>query len=240
MHSKAATRGTTPVFHSERKPEKSPPYFGKKSSLNHLVLSVQDTIVFQFHKYWNDPDEESISNFVEIGKRLNVPLWMGEGGANNLQWYTYIFPMYEHLKIGWCFWSYKKMETPNSPVTFKQPEEWKQILAYLDGGTAPAPNVARVIFNEFLHCISCGIYHEDVIHALIRKPDIEIPAAAFDIGEIKSSRIPGTQFRIGSCASTAFAEGHRWKADWNRYGGEPQPYRERLLLFLDDAHPSLS
>ena len=59
---------------------------------------------------------------------------MGEGGENNLQWYTYAFPMYERLGIGWCFWAYKKMEVPNSPATFEKPEGWDQITAYLDGG----------------------------------------------------------------------------------------------------------
>lgn len=96
-----------------------------------------DNIVLEFHKYWSDPDEESLAPFVETAKRLNVPLWMGEGGENNLQWYTYAFPMYERLGIGWCFWAYKKMEVPNSPVTFEKPEGWDQITAYLDGRGTP-------------------------------------------------------------------------------------------------------
>lgn len=37
-----------------------------------------DNIVLEFHKYWSDPDEESLAPFVETAKRLNVPLWMGK------------------------------------------------------------------------------------------------------------------------------------------------------------------
>ena len=110
-----------------------------------------DNIVLEFHKYWSDPDEESLAPFVETAKRLNVPLWMGEGGENNLQWYTYAFPMYERLGIGWCFWAYKKMEVPNSPATFEKPEGWDQITAYLDGGERPAPEAAQAIFDRFLN-----------------------------------------------------------------------------------------
>ena len=196
------------------------------------IEEASDNIVLQFHKYWSDPDEESISQFVEVGKRLNAPLWMGEGGENNLQWYTYVFPMYERLGIGWCFWAYKKMETPNSPVTFAQPEKWCDILSYLDGGAAPDPETARVIFDDFLVCISRGDYHVEVIDALLRRPTIEIPAAAFDLEDIISEKCEGVAFRMKSKATLLFADGHTGEADWRRYGGEPQPDDQKILLRL--------
>lgn len=192
-----------------------------------------DNIVLQFHKYWNDPDEESIAPFVEVGKRLNVPLWMGEGGENNLQWYTYVFPMYERLGIGWCFWSYKKMEVPNSPVTFAQPAKWDRILAYLDGEACLDPAEAREIFDDFLACISQGTYHPEIIHALLRRPDVEIPAAAFDAERIVSKRRKGADFRMTSPATLLFADGHTGEADWRRYGGEPQPQDQTILLCME-------
>lgn len=191
-----------------------------------------DNIVLQFHKYWSDPDEESITQFVEVGKRLNVPLWMGEGGENNLQWYTYVFPMYERLGIGWCFWSYKKMEVPNSPVTFAQPAKWNRVIAYLDGGERPDPTSSREIFDDFLDCISRGEYHPEIIHALLRRPDVEIPAAAYDAERIISERQAGVHFRMTSRATLLFADGHTGEADWRRYGGEPQPEDQKILLCL--------
>lgn len=191
-----------------------------------------DNIVLEFHKYWSDPDEESLAPFLSESKRLNAPLWMGEGGENNLQWYTYMFPTYERMGIGWCFWSYKKMETPNSPVTFQQPRDWPRILAYLDGGEAPARTQAQEIFDEFLVRIAAGTWHSEVINALLRRPAVEIPAAAFDCEQIKSSRQAGAQFRISSNATLLFADGHEGKADWRRYGGEPQPENERMFLAM--------
>lgn len=196
------------------------------------IEEASDNIVLQFHKYWSDPDEESISQFVEVGKRLNVPLWMGEGGENNLQWYTYVFPMYERLEIGWCFWSYKKMETPNSPVTFKQPDKWCDILSYLDGGPLPDQKTAKAIFDDFLVCVSHSDYHTDVIDALLRRPPIEIPAAAFDVEEIVSEEHGGADFRTTSKATLIFADGHTGEVDWRRYGGEPQPDDQKILLRL--------
>lgn len=191
-----------------------------------------DNIVLQFHKYWSDPDEESIAQFVEGGKRLNAPLWMGEGGENNLQWYTYVFPMYERLRIGWCFWSYKKMEVPNSPVTFAQPAQWNRIIAYLDGGERPDPASSREIFDDFLDCIARGEYHPEIINALLRRPDVEIPAAAYDAERIISERQAGVHFRMTSRATLLFADGHTGEVDWRRYGGEPQPEDQKILLCL--------
>lgn len=191
-----------------------------------------DNILLQFHKYWNDPDEESLAEFVKAAKRLQAPLWMGEGGENNLSWYTYAFPMYERLGIGWCFWSYKKMEVPNSPVTFPQPAGWGRILAYLDGGERPDSVSSQEIFDDFLKCIAQGTYHPEVIHALLRKPDVLIPAAAFDREKIISRRTPGVHFRMRSSATLLFADGHAGQGDWRRYGGEPQPEEQRILLCL--------
>lgn len=191
-----------------------------------------DNILLEFHKYWSDPDTESLAPICAASRRLNVPLWMGEGGENNLYWYTYAFPMYERLGIGWCFWSYKKMDTLNSPVTFPQPNDWPQIINYLDGGKAPDRVTAQKIFNEFLDCIVSVSYNPEVICAILRKPPVEIPAAAFDYEQIHSLRRRDVQFRMTSSATLLFADGHRGMVDWRRYGGEPQPETERLLLCL--------
>ena len=201
--------------------------FTQKEAANNIVL--------EFHKYWNDPDEESLASFVETAKRLNVPLWMGEGGENNLQWYTYAFPMYERLGIGWCFWAYKKMEVPNSPVTFEKPRGWDQIIAYLDGREQPSPEDARTAFDGFLECISRGDYHHEIVDALIRRPPVEIPAGAYDVEQIHSERREGVHFRRNSKATLLFADGHAGEADWRRYGGEAQPEDQRILLCLREG-----
>lgn len=191
-----------------------------------------DNLVLQFHKYWSDPDEESLACFLDEAKRLDVPLWMGEGGENNCQWYAYVFGLYERLGIGWCFWSYKKMDCENSPVSFAQPAHWQQILDYLDGAPAPQPETAREIFDDFFSCIGTPIYHQSVINALFRRPPVELPAGAFDLECISGTRQEGAHFRKNSRATLLFADGHTGKADWCRYGGEAQPDDQRILLRL--------
>ena len=194
-----------------------------------------DNLLLQFHKYWSAPDEESLAPFLQAAKRLNVPLWMGEGGENNLPWYTTVFPLYERLGIGWCFWTYKKMETPNSPVTFVQPDGWRKILDYLDGGAQPSRSAAMAAFDELLACIRSSTYHPELVDALLRRPPVRIPAEAFDAEQIHSEREPGADFRSTSRATLLYADGHTGTGDWRRYGGEPQPERERMLLRLHEG-----
>ena len=191
-----------------------------------------DNIMLEFHKYWSNPDKESLLQYIDVGKRLNTPIWMGEGGENNLQWYTYMFPLYEKLGIGWCFWSYKKMETHNSPVSFSQPCGWVQILTYLDSGIKPKPTVARTIFNEFLSCIAKPTYCSKIINAILRRPPLEIPAAAYDIEQIISHKQENVYFRKTDKATLCFADGHTGSPNWQRYGGEPQPDCQKILLCL--------
>ena len=191
-----------------------------------------DNIVLQFHKYWSDPDEESLAPFLTVSRRLNLPLWMGEGGENNLEWYTYIFPLYERLGIGWCFWCYKKMSVPNSPATFEEPAEWQRLIDYIDGKNILSQWEAREIFDAFLDGINSTEYHPEVIHALLRRAPLTIPAAAFDAEMIQSQRIRGAVFRMNSKATILFADGHCGPVDWRRYVGEPQPEEQKLLVRL--------
>lgn len=191
-----------------------------------------NNIMLQFHKYWSDPDEESLAPYLSRAKRLAVPLWMGEGGENNCDWYSYAFPMYERLGIGWCFWSYKKMDGHNSPRSFAQPEGWEKVVAYIAGGEKPAAREARGIFDAFIAALKNADFNRNVLNALLRRPPLALPAAAYDAERILSPRRPGADFRLSSAASLIFSDGHSGPVDWRRYGGEEQPEDQALQLCL--------
>ena len=194
--------------------------------------AAEHQIMLQFHKYWSPPDAESLAPFLACAKRLRAPLYMGEGGENNLDWYTTVFPLYERLNIGWSFWSYKKMENRNSPVTFLKPEGWEKLIANLDGGPAPEREEAILIFDRFLAAVAAPMYCAEVMNALSRTVPVSIPAEAYDHCEIYSVRAPGARLRISEPTTLLFADGHEGEPDYRRYGGEPQPERERILLRL--------
>lgn len=190
-------------------------------------------LMLQFHKYWSPPEEESLRAFMDTAGRLGLPLYCGESGENNLDWYTTMFPMLARLGISWSFWSYKKMETPNSVSVFPEPARWGELLSFLDGGERPER--PQEIFDGFLACVGSSEIRRDVISALCRRPPVRIPAAAFDECRASCPRRTGADFRPASPVTIIFADGHTGVPDFRRYGGEPQPESERMLVELHEG-----
>lgn len=190
-------------------------------------------LMLQFHKYWSPPEEESLRAFMDTAGRLGLPLYCGESGENNLDWYAAMFPMLDRLGISWSFWSYKKMETPNSVSVFPQPARWGELLGFLDGGERPER--PQEIFDGFLAFVGCSEIRRDVISALCRRPPVRIPAAAFDECRASCPRRAGADFRPASPVTIIFADGHTGVPDFRRYGGEPQPESERMLVELHEG-----
>jgi len=191
-----------------------------------------DNIALQFHRYWSAPDAESLERYQSVADRLDVPLYLGESGENNLEWYTAMFPLCDRLDIGWSFWSYKKMNCKNSPVTFARPEGWNLLMQHIHGGTVLSQAQAQGIFDEFLTCISQPIYNKPVVCALTRTPPFVLPCEAFDESRIFSKRLSGAVLRMREKASLLFRDGHTGEPDYRRLKGEPQPEEETIVVRL--------
>ncbi len=191
---------------------------------------LPENLMLQFHKYWSGADRESLDAFVDTARRLNVPLYCGESGENNLEWYTTLFPMLDSHSISWSFWSYKKMRTENSVSVFPEPRRWGELIEYLDGGRRP--DDAYGIFDDFLECLTRPVFHDEVIYALNRTAPVLIPCEAFDSVTSRHERTPGAVFRMRERAQLIYADGHTGEPDCRRYGGEPRPESERMLLRL--------
>lgn len=193
---------------------------------------LDNNCMLQFHKYWSNPDLESIQCYLQYRQKLNMPLFMGEGGENNLAWYTAVFPMYERENISWSFWSYKKMDCRNSPVTFPRPDGWDELISHLDGAGQPGGQRAKVIFDAFLQSVAKPEVNQDVFRALVREAPITIPAEHYDSYSAVSQRMPGAEYRMDDGLTILFANGKTGKPDYRRYGGEDQPEEENLILLL--------
>lgn len=137
-----------------------------------------DNLMLQFHKYWNNPDQESIQKFLDKRDEWNVPIFMGEGGENNIEWYVGAFSLYDDLSISWNFWTWKKITTSNSPCSIRQPEGWQLFVDYLQGGSKPDADTAERILTSYLENMrieNCD-YHPEVVNSLLRRPSLQIPA----------------------------------------------------------------
>lgn len=193
-------------------------------------------LLLQFHKYWNPPDAESIEPYTDARSRLGLPVLMGEGGENNCGWYTGLFPMLEEQEISWNFWSYKKMDCVNSPVTFPVPRGWEELNGYIEGRGGLSAGRAVSIFDDFLDAVvnRCTV-NPDVCRALNREAPIAVPAEFFSSCRILTPRKPGAVLRMKSPATILFRSGEEGRApDYRDRGGGPNPESERLCVQL---HP---
>ncbi len=214
---------------------------------------IDDNCVLQFHKYWNNPDEESMKTFLDFRKQLNLPIYMGEGGENTLAWYTGAFSLYERLNISWNFWTYKKMDGDNSPLSFPRPDGWDRIIAYLRHNEPLSGSESVAIFDSFLSAISARTVNREVFRAVKREVPITIPAEFFDTARSVTPGKGGADLQDASHISILFVDGHSGSVDYCQREGEPQSEDQQLYVELsageslsyrftctEDAHISVS
>lgn len=138
--------------------------------------------VLQFHRYWSPPDRPGIQRFLDVRERLNLPIYMGEGGENNLDWLQTAFQLHEDEEISWSFWPWKKIETLTSPCSVVAPDGWAEVLAYAHGkAERPDPDRAWRTLLDLLDNVDLAacVYRPEVVNALLRRPPLRLPATGF-------------------------------------------------------------
>jgi len=152
-----------------------------------------DNSLLQFHKYWSAPDVATIAKFLETRDRLGLPIYMGEGGENTIEWIYTAHRLYEAHGIGWNFWPWKKIDTRTSPASVLPPVGWDRVVAAIDDPDAISSPEAQRVFNDLLVAIdieNCR-WQPDVVAALLAEAPAAIPAWGFGYrgeGESYSSR----------------------------------------------------
>lgn len=217
-----------------------------------------DNVMLQFHKYWNNPDTESIGKYIGKRDEWNVPIFMGEGGENNKDWYAGAFRLFEDHGISWNFWTWKKLDTDNSPCSIRMPEGWSLLVSYLEGGDKPDAETAERILWAYLDGLPlerCD-YHPDVVHALFRRAPVRIPAVfygyrgegiSFGFGDRaegvrrmdrdardRNGRLAGG-FRENDGTMIPFVDGNRTSPNFQHGRGEPWQADEWLCVQLEDG-----
>ena len=150
---------------------------------------IDDNLILEFHKYWNNPDRESLAPYLAKRDAWNLPIFMGEGGENNTDWYTGAFGLYDDLDISWNFWTWKKMDTTNSPLSVRPPGGWSRVAeAAALGNATDAPCGARTavlprdeavdILREYAQNVATARCDRrpHVTRSLFRRPPLRLPA----------------------------------------------------------------
>jgi hypothetical protein len=138
--------------------------------------------MLQFHRYWSAPDRPGIQRYLDVREKLNLPIYMGEGGENNLAWLQTAFQLYEDEEISWNFWPWKKIDTVTSPCSVIPPAGWDAVVRYAAGrGERPSPENAQRTLLELLDAfdLEACVYRPEVVNALLRRPPLTLPASGF-------------------------------------------------------------
>jgi endoglucanase len=197
--------------------------------------------MLSFHKYWSPPDRPSIQRFIDIGASLGLPVYMGEGGENNLDWFQTAFQLYEDCNISWCFWPWKKIETLTSPCSVSAPAGWEQVVAY--GSTKadkPDGEEAWRIFTELAQAVPLSdcTYRRTVVGALLRRVPLRAPATGFGfrgrgVSYQTSGALPLSGFRSDDSVTIRDATGAQpSKLDFHHTSGEPPSPEHELVVCL--------
>jgi hypothetical protein len=158
-----------------------------------------DNMVIHFHRYGCMPDINAFKDFLDVSKKLNQPLWLGETGENVVEWFTAMFPLSADLGIGYNLWPWKKMDTANSPLSIKKPAQWEKIIGYAEGGIRPSYEEAQSILREYLENIlekNC-IHNTNVTRSSLRQPGCIVRGTDFDLFPGKGVSFSGTRKESG-------------------------------------------
>ena len=91
-----------------------------------------DKLVYTFHKYWTAPDQTVIQEYVDFSDKYNVPLYMGESGENTYEWIDAFRKTLEKNQIGWCFWTFKRLNADATVASVKKPADWDEIVKFAE------------------------------------------------------------------------------------------------------------
>lgn len=196
------------------------------------TMPLDNNCMLQFHKYWSPPDKAGIQEFLDWSKRLNIPLFMGEGGENNLDWYVAAFALYERCNISWSFWSYKKMDCKNSPMTFDMPFGWENLQLMLDETGNEKQAKAMRVFDQFLQCITNCHCNPAVNCAILHQAPLTIPAEHFDACTGLQSKNEREGYRADEGICIRFESGKTGVPNYRQLSGEPSPQSENLQVLL--------
>ena len=91
-----------------------------------------DKLAYTFHRYWEDVTPALIEEYVAFRDRYDVPLWMGESGENTYEWIAAFRELLEDNDIGWCFWTYRRLDTDRCVASIARTPEWDAIVAFAE------------------------------------------------------------------------------------------------------------
>lgn len=164
---------------------------GWGNNYNGLTPIWDNNMAFSFHKYWNNNDDETLKNALELREKHNMPIWLGETGENSNVWFTELIQLLDKHNIGYAFWPMKKIDNIAGIANVRITPEYQKLLDYWkNGGEKPSKEFATKALMKIAdnYKFSNVEIKNDVIDAMFRqtKDDSTKP--------FKNHTVPGRVF----------------------------------------------
>jgi endoglucanase len=102
------------------------------SNFGNFGAPFDNKLVYTFHKYWTDPTQAVIQDYINFSNKYNVPVYCGETGENSDDWVRSFRLVLEKNNIGWHYWPYKKIDNTRGILTFSVPQHYDILMQYAD------------------------------------------------------------------------------------------------------------
>ncbi len=93
--------------------------------------TFDDNLLFTCHIYKCPPTAGSLRGFTQFRDLTQRPMYMGETGENTDEWIASFRQALDEQRIGWTFWSYKRLDSERAFVSVPLPEGWQTICDFL-------------------------------------------------------------------------------------------------------------
>lgn len=145
---------------------------GWGNNYNGLPELWDGNLVFSFHKYWNNNDDATLKFALDLRKKYNVPIWLGETGENSNVWFTQLIQLLDKHNIGYAFWPMKKIDNTAGINNVKITPEYQKLLDYWkNGGEKPSKDYAEKALMKIAdnYKFSNTEIRKDVVDAMFRQ-----------------------------------------------------------------------
>lgn len=207
-----------------------------------FVKRFDDNMAIHFHLYgwiggW--PELKPFQGFLDVSEKLDQPLWIGETGENLNEWYTAMFQLMADLGIGYCSWTWKKMQCKNSPLSVKKPRGWDDIIGFTKLGPRPSYENAQSILNEYLDNMLAENCESNIAvsRACFRRPGTVVRGTDFDLFPGKGVSFSGTRAEPNPPAGPQAPESYRRECGMRIKEGRKM---EKRPFFWDTAWESFT
>lgn len=142
---------------------------------------------YSVHMYWFTPEMKDFYQYLEPSRRLNVPVWIGEGRGTPASMAVF-YDMVAEYGVGFNLFNWKNMKdiqgaAPHGICNYPVPEGWEPIMKYIaEGGPRPSYEESQKLLDKWIEASrfeNCDVDWEMSAYAL-RRQGITIPAAGYD------------------------------------------------------------